>query len=660
MQQPQHLSSSGCQPSALLDCAIDREPIAVTPDTPVVEVLVTMSQNRASYILILENEKLVGIFTERDVVKLTTTPMDLSEILIAQVMTCQLITLSLEEKGDIFSVLSLLRSARIRHLPLLDDRDRVVGVITPESLRQVLKPTDLLQIRRVGDVMVTQVVNASPSILMFELAQIMVEQRKSCVVICEKSNNGDRQIPIGIVTERDIVQFKAMGLDLFTTPAEAVMSTPLFPISVNASLWEANQMMQEHCIRRLVAVDLEGSLAGIVTQSTLLQALDPVELYSTVELLQQTVTKQTLELQKANEEMKREVSQRQEVQTQLEELGKNLKQQVDERTLELQKANGQLQEANLALERANREQANLNEELERRLKQLEKAQVQLVQSEKMSALGQLISGIGHEINNPVTFLKGNLKHAQAYIKDLLDHLELYRQELSDPSDKIKDHAEEIDLDFVRRDLPEIIDSMTAGVDRVSQLSVSLRTFSRSDATSKVPVDLHEGLQSTLVILKHRLKANENRPDIKVIEDYGELPNIPCYPGPMNQVFMNILANAIDAVEESNRGKSYDRVVANPNKIWIKTQWEGGDGDHPPRAIVSIKDNGMGMPESVREKIFDRLFTTKPVGKGTGLGLSISYQIVVEKHKGSLICLSEPGKGTEFQIVLPVRQKLSDW
>jgi signal transduction histidine kinase len=129
---------------------------------------------------------------------------------------------------------------------------------------------------------------------------------------------------------------------------------------------------------------------------------------------------------------------------------------------------------------------------------------------------------------------------------------------------------------------------------------------------------------------------------------------------MNQVFMNILANAIDAVEESNRGKSYDRVVANPNKIWIKTCWEGGDGDHPPRAIVSIKDNGMGMPESVREKIFDRLFTTKPVGKGTGLGLSISYQIVVEKHKGSLICLSEPGKGTEFQIVLPVRQKLSDW
>jgi signal transduction histidine kinase len=660
MQQPQHLSSSGCQPSALFDRAIDREPIAVTPDTPVVEVLVTMSQNRASYILILENEKLVGIFTERDVVKLTTTPMDLSEMLVAQVMTCQLITLSLEEKGDIFSVLSLLRSARIRHLPLLDDRDRVVGVITPESLRQVLKPTDLLQIRRVGDVMVTQVVNASPSILMFELAQIMVEQRKSCVVICETSNNGDRQIPIGIVTERDIVQFKAMGLDLFTTPAEAVMSTPLFPISVNASLWEANQMMQEHCIRRLVAVDLEGSLAGIVTQSTLLQALDPVELYSTVELLQQTVTKQTLELQKANEEMKREVSQRQEVQTQLEELGKNLKQQVDERTLELQKANSQLQEANLALERANREQANLNEELERRLKQLEKAQVQLVQSEKMSALGQLISGIGHEINNPVTFLKGNLKHAQAYIKDLLDHLELYRQELSDPSDKIKDHAEEIDLDFVRRDLPEIIDSMTAGVDRVSQLSVSLRTFSRSDATSKVPVDLHEGLQSTLVILKHRLKANENRPDIKVIEDYGELPNIPCYPGPMNQVFMNILANAIDAVEESNRGKSYDRVVANPNKIWIKTCWEGGDGDHPPRAIVSIKDNGMGMPESVREKIFDRLFTTKPVGKGTGLGLSISYQIVVEKHKGSLICLSEPGKGTEFQIVLPVRQKLSDW
>ncbi|MDY6939444.1 MAG: AAA family ATPase [Cyanobacteriota bacterium] len=290
-----------------------------------------------------------------------------------------------------------------------------------------------------------------------------------------------------------------------------------------------------------------------------------------------------------------------------------------------------------------------NSELQRSLEELQQAQLQLVQSEKMSALGQLIAGVAHEINNPASFIAGNITLAANYLEDLSGHLERYRQTFPEPGGEIEDHAEDIDLDYLIEDAPKLIDSMKLGTDRIRQISQSLRTFSRADTDAKVAVDIHEGIKSTLLILKHRLKANDKRPAIEVVEAYAQLPPIECFAGQLNQVFMNILANAIDALEETNEGRDYQEVAAQPNRITIATE----TNSDKTRAIVRIRDNGAGMKPEVRQKVFDRLFTTKPVGQGTGLGLSISHQIVTQKHGGKLTCDSTLGEGTEFTIELPM-------
>ncbi|MGK7904040.1 MAG: response regulator [Hormoscilla sp.] len=287
-------------------------------------------------------------------------------------------------------------------------------------------------------------------------------------------------------------------------------------------------------------------------------------------------------------------------------------------------------------------------ELKQALDNLQKSQLQLVQNEKMSTLGQLVAGVAHEINNPVGFIDGNLNQAQGYIEDLLKLIELYQGEYPQASPRIKDWIEEIDLEFLIEDLPQMIGSMREGTKRIHNISSSLRTFSRLDAQKPVNFNVHEGIDSTLNILKHRIKANAKRPEIQILREYGEVPEIKCYPGQLNQVFMNILSNGIDALDESNAARSYEEIKANPNQIIIQT-WVQDDR----RLIISIKDNGGGMSESVRSHIFDNLFTTKPVGKGTGLGLSISRQIVEEKHKGNLICKSVLAAGTEFIIDLPL-------
>lgn len=285
--------------------------------------------------------------------------------------------------------------------------------------------------------------------------------------------------------------------------------------------------------------------------------------------------------------------------------------------------------------------------LKQALENLKQSQVQMVQSEKMSALGQLVAGIAHEINNPVTFIDGNLRYAQEYIGDLMAHLQLYRTAFIQ-TEEIEEHAERVDLDYLLEDLPKMIGSMRVGTERIRNISMSLRTFSRGDATKKVPYDLQEGLESTLLILKHRLKANSDRPEIETIKEYGDLPEVNCYPGQLNQVFMNLIANAIDALD-SMPAKSYDEIKANPKKVTIRT--ETSDDSY---AIVRIKDNGLGMTEETSKQIFDYLFTTKPVGKGTGLGLSISRHIIVDKHGGELSCVSSPGNGAEFIIKIPIK------
>ncbi|BCL34337.1 PAS domain S-box protein [Nostoc sp. MS1] len=286
-------------------------------------------------------------------------------------------------------------------------------------------------------------------------------------------------------------------------------------------------------------------------------------------------------------------------------------------------------------------------ELEQTLKKLQKTQSHLIQSEKMSSLGQLVAGVAHEINNPVNFIYGNLTHATSYTRELLNLLELYQENYPNPVLKIQKEIKNIDLDFLIEDLPKLLSSMELGAERIRQIVASLRTFSRLDEAELKAVDIHQGIDSTLMILEHRLKKKSDHPQIKVIKDYGNLPLVECYAGQLNQVFMNILANAIDALEDSLiQGK----LTNDQPQIRICTQELISQ-----QIMICISDNGLGIPEQVKQRLFDPFFTTKPVGKGTGLGLSISYQIITERHGGSLKCISSPNQGSEFIIQIPIEQ-----
>ena len=290
---------------------------------------------------------------------------------------------------------------------------------------------------------------------------------------------------------------------------------------------------------------------------------------------------------------------------------------------------------------------NYAKQLEFSLDELKQMQLQLVQSEKMSALGSLVAGIAHEINNPISFIGGNIKVANEFVKDLFGLIDLYQNNYPQPAKEIIKEIEAIDLEYLYEDLPKLINSMQQGVDRLYDLSISLRTFSRADTQKKVDCNIHDCINSTLTILKHRLKASNIRPEIEIIADYGNLPSIKCFPGQLSQVFMNIISNAIDALEESNSGLSFEQIQANPNCIKITTLTKN------KQVLVSIKDNGSGMTEEVKKSIFEYLYTTKPVGKGTGLGLSIVHQIIFEKHNGSIEVNSVLGEGAEFVISLPM-------
>ncbi|MEH2148644.1 trifunctional serine/threonine-protein kinase/ATP-binding protein/sensor histidine kinase [Nostoc sp.] len=308
-------------------------------------------------------------------------------------------------------------------------------------------------------------------------------------------------------------------------------------------------------------------------------------------------------------------------------------------------------QAAISLENARlyQESQNYAQELERSLQELEHTQLQMVQNEKMATLGNLVAGVAHEINNPIGFLKGSLNNAEEYIQDLLAHIQSYQQHHPNPAIAVIEHGEEIDLEFLTEDLPKLVGSMKVASDRIKDISISLRTFSRADTTEKVACNLHEGIESTLLILKYRLKANEKRPAIEIITEYGKLPPVKCFLGQLNQVFMNILANAIDALDTSCEGLSFAQAQDNHHQILIHTEVSSKQN----MVVIRIKDNGQGIPEEIRARIFDRLFTTKEVGKGTGLGLAIARQIVQEIHDGRLSCNSVLGEGTEFVIEIPV-------
>lgn len=305
-------------------------------------------------------------------------------------------------------------------------------------------------------------------------------------------------------------------------------------------------------------------------------------------------------------------------------------------------------QVHLKLRRLQRELTQQNQELECRveartveltdaLNELKNAQLQLVQSEKMSSIGQLIAGIAHEINNPIGFIKGNLKVASAAVQDVIDCVRLYQKKLPQPDAEILEKTEDINLEFLLQDIPKMLASMQTGTQRILEISRSLRTFSRSDADKPVLADVHEGIDSTLMLLQHRLKPNEFRLEIEVSKQYGSIPQVKCYLGQLNQVFMNILSNAIDALDEHK--------IPEP-KIRIATELR------EKTIAIRISDNGVGIPIEIQDKLFDPFFTTKAVGKGTGLGLSISHRIVAEQHRGKLEYRTAPEGGAEFVIELP--------
>ncbi|MEP0873220.1 ATP-binding protein [Trichocoleus desertorum AS-A10] len=324
------------------------------------------------------------------------------------------------------------------------------------------------------------------------------------------------------------------------------------------------------------------------------------------------------------------LKQQQDTNHQLETYSQTLEQRVEERTQALSEKNAHFKQL---------------------LEELHRTQTQVVQSEKMSSLGQLVAGVAHEINNPVNFIHGNLDHMHSYTQDLLEVVEAYQQHYPHPPQELQETLNEIDLDFLTQDLHKILQSMRMGTQRIREIVLSLRNFSRLDEAEFKSVDIHEGIDSTLLILQHRLKARAERPEIQVIKEYSPLPLVDCYPGQLNQVFMNILANAIDALEErhakqTDQGRKVEPSYIKIHTLVLDTKW----------IIVTISDNGLGIPEAIQERVFDPFFTTKPIGKGTGMGMSISYQIITEKHAGKLDCLSTQGEGTEFKIQIPTRQR----
>ena len=357
--------------------------------------------------------------------------------------------------------------------------------------------------------------------------------------------------------------------------------------------------------------DLNSNLNGIPLEwQNFLQAVDDAYTHydADYQMIERSLELSSEELLQAN--------------NQLREMLTNVEGKVAERTAELIKANSELEQA---------------------LTDLQQMQIHLIQAEKMSSLGQLIAGIAHEINNPVNFIHGNLRHLHNYVINLLEFVQLSQECSERVNSDLQSKAEEIDLEFIKIDLPKVIKSMEVGTHRIREIVLSLRNFSHIDQSELKAIDIHQGIEDTLLILGHRIKPqkNSNFPRIQIVKHYGDLPLVNCYAGQLNQVFVNILVNAIDAIEES---ASSDRQPC------ISIQTQVIDDNY---VEIAIADNGSGIPEAIQQQIFNPFFTTKPVGKGTGMGMAISYQIITEKHKGRLTCVSSLGKGTEFIIHIPI-------
>lgn len=460
---------------------------------------------------------------------------------------------------------------------------------------------------------------------------------------------------LGIISVPDILRIKvaiqflnhlSIG-EIMTSPSIALTKSENQDIFTVLSLWEQSGM------NPVLLYDSEERLLGVIT---------PEQIIPATLKLKATIESNSHECEKIQTELKAEKVKNQNLEMAWQSVQDDLQKQVEERTSDLKKANEILkqdiirqQEAETSLRISESESRKQAQQLEMAIDKLQKTQAKLIQVEKMSGLGQLVAGIAHEINNPINFIYGNITHATAYIQDLIELVQLYQSNYSTPVEAIQEFTDEIELDFLITDLPKILHSMQSGSERIRHIVQSLRNFSRLDEAAVKEVDIHQGIESTLLILQHRLKGKLGNPNIKLCKDYGNLPKVECYPSLLNQVFMNLINNALDALENQSP----------PQVITIKTRVCTVDScqleEHPDSLFstsyvkISIADNGRGMDPKVQQRIFEPFFTTKPVGKGTGLGLSISYQVVVEKHYGRLEVISAPGEGTELTIEIPIKQ-----
>ncbi|WP_332979731.1 sensor histidine kinase [Microcoleus sp. A003_D6] len=402
--------------------------------------------------------------------------------------------------------------------------------------------------------------------------------------------------------------------------ATAILLVDLMPQALAlpspAQLESANRLLEAEIVER--------QLAEVALQKA------KEELEIRVEERTAELKSQTQHLELANRLLASEIVDRQLAEAALKKAKEELEIRVEERTAELK---------------------SQTQQLEQTLSELKVAQSKLIQSEKMSSLGQLVAGVAHEINNPINFIYGNVTPAREYADTLLELVNIYQQQYPNPLPRVQEKIKSVDLDFIKSDLPKILTSMKNGADRIFGIVKSLRIFSRHDEAEMKLADIHEGIDSTLMILQSRLNANPGFASIQVIKEYGNLPQIECYPGQLNQVFMNIMANAIDALEEDSHSESIAANEANPRLIKISTKLLDSE-----EVEIRIGNNGPEITESVMTQLFNPFFTTKPVGKGMGLGLSIGYQIITARHKGELQCISAPGKGAEFIIKIPMRLK----
>ena len=399
--------------------------------------------------------------------------------------------------------------------------------------------------------------------------------------------------------------------------ATAILLVDLMPQALAlpspAQLASANRLLEAEIVERQLA------------EAAIQKAKEELEIR--VEERTAELKSQTQHLEFANRLLAAEIVERQLAEAALKKAKEELEIRVEERTAELMFETQQLEQA---------------------LSELKQAQSNLIHSEKMSSLGQLVAGIAHEINNPINFIYGNITHTRQYANSLLEVVNLYQEQYPNPVPIVQEKIKYVDLDFIISDLPKILTSMKNGAERIFGIVKSLRIFSRHDEAEMKLADIHEGINSTLMILQSRLNAKPGLSSIQVIKEYGNLPKIECYPGQLNQVFMNILANAIDALEDDNPSESIAANEANPRIIKISTKLLDSEV-----VEIRISNNGPEITESVMKQLFNPFFTTKPVGKGTGLGLAIGYQIITVRHQGELQCISAPGKGAEFIIKIPI-------